>query len=187
MPRYFKVWKDASKQSWRCGSTTTTSHPLPCATCRCARWWSYVHWQFLGFLYCDYICPCVVNKQFELLEFVFDSVYVDLQCDEIYLILLPGLCACVMSTGMWSSLVCLWGCLGIQCCGCGGCVDCDACTVVCVWGEVSMQRGCEGARVTAMLMWGPADVCLRWVQDVSIWVVGIVRSSGVVSSADDVL
>ena len=33
---------------------------------------------------CDNICMCVVNKQFELLEFVFDSVYVDLQYDEIY-------------------------------------------------------------------------------------------------------
>ena len=33
----------------------------------------------LGFLNCD------VNKQFELLEFVFDSVYVDLQYDEISL------------------------------------------------------------------------------------------------------
>ena len=28
---------------------------------------------------------CVVNKQFELLEIVFDSVYVDLQYDEISL------------------------------------------------------------------------------------------------------
>ena len=28
---------------------------------------------------------CVLNKQFELLEFVFDSVYVDLQNDEIFL------------------------------------------------------------------------------------------------------
>ena len=28
---------------------------------------------------------CVVNKQFDLLEFVFDSVYVDLQYDEISL------------------------------------------------------------------------------------------------------
>ena len=28
---------------------------------------------------------CVVNKQFELLEFVFDSVYVDLQYKEISL------------------------------------------------------------------------------------------------------
>ena len=37
----------------------------------------------LGFLNCDDICRCVVNKQFELLEFVFDSVYVDLQYDEI--------------------------------------------------------------------------------------------------------
>ena len=37
----------------------------------------------LGFLNCDDICMCDVNKQFELLEFVFDSVYVDLQYDEI--------------------------------------------------------------------------------------------------------
>ena len=28
---------------------------------------------------CDDICMCVVHKQFELLEFVIDSVYVDLQ------------------------------------------------------------------------------------------------------------
>ena len=32
-----------------------------------------------GFLNCDDICVCVVNKQFQLLEFVFDSVYVNLQ------------------------------------------------------------------------------------------------------------
>ena len=32
----------------------------------------------LGFLNYDDICMCVVNKQFELLEFVFESVYVDL-------------------------------------------------------------------------------------------------------------
>ena len=32
----------------------------------------------LGFLNCDDICMCVVNKQFDLLEFVLDSVYVDL-------------------------------------------------------------------------------------------------------------
>ena len=37
----------------------------------------------LGFLNCDDIFMCVVNKQFELLEIVFDSVYVDLQYDEI--------------------------------------------------------------------------------------------------------
>ena len=32
----------------------------------------------LGFPNCDDICMCVVNTQYELLEFVFDSVYVDL-------------------------------------------------------------------------------------------------------------
>ena len=52
-----------------------------------------------GFLNCDGICMCVVNNKFELLEFVFDSVYVDLQYDKIsftagYVV-------------MWSSLVCL--------------------------------------------------------------------------------
>ena len=31
-----------------------------------------------GSLKCDYICMCVVNKHFELLEFVFYSVYVDM-------------------------------------------------------------------------------------------------------------
>ena len=33
---------------------------------------------------------CVVNKQFELLEFVFDSVYVDLQYEEISLTFTTG-------------------------------------------------------------------------------------------------
>ena len=37
----------------------------------------------VAFLNCDDNCMCVVNKQFELLEFVFDSVYVDLQYDEM--------------------------------------------------------------------------------------------------------
>ena len=44
----------------------------------------------LGFLNCDDICMCAVNKQFELLQFVFDSVYVDLQYDEISLTFTAG-------------------------------------------------------------------------------------------------
>ena len=49
----------------------------------------------LGFLNCDYICMCVVNEQFELLEFVFDCVYVDLQYDEISLTFTTGsVCLC---------------------------------------------------------------------------------------------
>ena len=39
----------------------------------------------LGFLSCDDVCMCVVNKHFEFPEFFFDSVYVDLQYDEISL------------------------------------------------------------------------------------------------------
>ena len=44
----------------------------------------------LGFLNCDEICMCVVKKQFELLEFVFDSFNVDLQYDEISLTFIAG-------------------------------------------------------------------------------------------------
>ena len=44
----------------------------------------------LGFMNCNDICMCVVNKQFQLHEFVFESVYVDLQYDEIFLTLTAG-------------------------------------------------------------------------------------------------
>ena len=59
----------------------------------------------LGFLNCDDICMCVVNKQFQLLEFVFDSVYVDLYMMRFLSILLLGMCTCVVSVVVWSSLV----------------------------------------------------------------------------------
>ena len=53
----------------------------------------------LGFLNCDDICMCVVNKQFELLEFVSESVYVDLQYDEISLTFISGpVCLCGVSS-----------------------------------------------------------------------------------------
>ena len=52
----------------------------------------------LGFLNCDDICMCVMNKQFELLEFVFDLVYVDPKYNEISLLFLLGMCACVVSS-----------------------------------------------------------------------------------------
>ena len=49
----------------------------------------------LGFLNCDDVCMCVVNKQFELLQFVSESVYVDLQYDEISLTFTAGpVCLC---------------------------------------------------------------------------------------------
>ena len=61
----------------------------------------------LGFLNCDDIGICVVNKQFELLEFVVYSVYVDCSIMRFLSLLLLGLCPCVVSVVMWSSLVCL--------------------------------------------------------------------------------
>ena len=53
----------------------------------------------LGFLNCDDVCMCVVNKQFELFEFVSESVYVDLQYDEISLTFTAGpVCLCGVSS-----------------------------------------------------------------------------------------
>ena len=65
----------------------------------------------LGFLFCDDICMCVVNKQFELLEFVFDSV--DLQYDKISLTFTAGsvslccVCSHVVVFGLSVRLLCL--------------------------------------------------------------------------------
>ena len=61
----------------------------------------------LGFLNCDDICMCFVNNQFEHPEIDFESVFVYLQYDEISLILLLGLCPCVMFVVLLSTLVCL--------------------------------------------------------------------------------
>ena len=47
----------------------------------------------LGFMNCDDVCMCVVNKQFELIEFVSEPV--DLQYDEISLTFTAGsVCLC---------------------------------------------------------------------------------------------
>ena len=60
----------------------------------------------LSFMNCDVICICVVNKQFELLEF--GLIPFMLTCSMRYLsLLLLGLCASVVSVVIWSSLVCL--------------------------------------------------------------------------------
>ena len=57
----------------------------------------------LGFLNYDDICMCVVNKQFELLEFISDSGYVDLQYDEISLTFTAGsVSLCCVCSHLWS-------------------------------------------------------------------------------------
>ena len=66
----------------------------------------------LGFLNCDDNCMYVVSKQFELLEFAFDSVYVDLQYDEISLTFTAGsvsvCCACDLVVVVGMSVRLLW-------------------------------------------------------------------------------
>ena len=50
----------------------------------------------LGFLNCDDICMCVVNNQFELLEFVLIPFMLTCSMIRFLSILLLGLCPCVM-------------------------------------------------------------------------------------------
>ena len=72
----------------------------------------------LGFLNCEDIFMCVVNKEFELLEFVFDSVYVDLQYDEIYLTFTAGsvflCCVCGHVVVFGLSVMLSWYPLGMR-------------------------------------------------------------------------
>ena len=114
----------------------------------------------LGFLNCDDIGMCVVNKQFELLDFIFNSVYVDLKYNATYLTFL-GLC------GVCSHVVvlCLSVILGL------------------LFGlDVSILKECEGA--------GNADVgdggSVTAVR-VGYEYMGGTRGSGIVSNATDVL
>ena len=65
-----------------------------------------------GFLNCDDICMCVVNNQFELIGFVFNSVYVNLQYNEISLtagsVSLCCVCSHVVVFGLSVKSVRLW-------------------------------------------------------------------------------
>ena len=109
----------------------------------------------LGFLKCGDICMCVVNKQFELLEFVFDSVYVDLQYDEIYLTFTAGMCPCVVSKSsgrLWSV------CEVVVVPYVYAVVAVTVMRVLLFVLHVCLLRECDGARLTAMLMWGMDEV-----------------------------
>ena len=57
----------------------------------------------LGFLNCDDICICVVNKQFEIPEFFIPFMFTCSMMRFLSLLLL-GLCLCVVSVVMWSSV-----------------------------------------------------------------------------------
>ena len=117
----------------------------------------------LGFLNFDDIYMCVVNKQFEILKFVFDFVDVDLQYDEIYLTHTAGYvtlwCVCTMlSCGrLWS--VCQVVVVRYV----------DAVAALTVMRVllfvlyVCMLRECDGTKLTAMLVCGIDEVWLLWM------------------------
>ena len=81
----------------------------------------------------------VVNKQFELLDFVFDSIYVDLQY----------VCGC-----LWSV------CEVVVVPYVDAVVALNVMRVLLFVLQVCMLRVCEGARVTAMLVWSIHEVWL---------------------------
>ena len=61
----------------------------------------------LGFLNCDDICMYVANNQFALFEFVLIPFRLTGSMMTFLSLLQLGLCPCVVSVVMWSSLVCL--------------------------------------------------------------------------------
>ena len=108
-----------------------------------------------GLLNFDDICMCVVSKQFELLELVFDAVYVDLQDDEISFSFTAGsvsLC-CICSNVV---VFCVYVVVVVPY------VDAMvAVSVMCVllfMLHACMLRECDSARLTAMLVWGMDDM-----------------------------
>ena len=101
-----------------------------------------------------YVCCCdmfsVVNV-FEFLEFAFDAVNVDLQYDEISLTFTAGsVCLCGVCSP-WSVCEVVVSVVGAV----------PVIHVLLFVSHVCMLRECEGARVTAVLLWGPGEVWLR--------------------------
>ena len=86
--------------------TSCLVQPIGAHCCEVMNFWCFGIRGELGFLNCDDVCMCVVNKQFELLE----SVYVDLQYDEISLtftagpVCLCGVCSPVVVHGLFVRL-----------------------------------------------------------------------------------
>ena len=79
--------------------TSCLVQPIGAHCCEVMYFWCIGFRGELGFLNCDDVCMCGVNKQFELLEFVSESVYVDLQYDEISLTFTAGpVCLCGVSS-----------------------------------------------------------------------------------------
>ena len=81
--------------------TSCLVQPIGVHCCEVMYFWCFGFRGELGFLNCDDVCMYVVNKQFELLEFVCESVYVDLQYGEISPTFTAGpVCLCGVSSPM---------------------------------------------------------------------------------------
>ena len=79
--------------------TSCLVQPIGAHCCEVMYFWCFGFRSELGFLNCDDVCMCVVNKQFQLLDFISESVYVDLQYDEITLTFTAGpVCLCGVSS-----------------------------------------------------------------------------------------
>ena len=84
--------------------TSCLVQPIGAHCCEVMYFLCFGFWGELGFLNCDDVCMCVVNKQFELHEFVSESVYVDLQYDETSLTFTAGpVCLCGVSSPVGGS------------------------------------------------------------------------------------
>ena len=55
----------------------------------------------ISFLNCDDVCMCVVNKQFQLLEFVLSPFMLTCSMIRFISLLLLDLCACVVFVVLW--------------------------------------------------------------------------------------
>ena len=79
--------------------TSCLVQPICAHCCEDMYFWYFGFRGELGFLNCDDVCMCVMNKQLELLEFVSEYVYVDLQYDKISLSFTAGsVCLCGISS-----------------------------------------------------------------------------------------
>ena len=86
--------------------TSCLVQPIDAHCCEVMYFGCFDFWGEIGFLNCDDVCMSVVNKHFDLLEFVFNSVYVDLKYHDISLtftawyVSLCGVCSLVVVLGL---------------------------------------------------------------------------------------
>ena len=142
-------------------STSCLVPPIDAHCCEVMYFGCFGYRDELCFLNCNDVCMFVVNKQFELLEFVFDSFYLDLQYDVISLTFTAGSLCCGRLWSVCDIVVVSY-------------LDAVVVTVMCVLlfvFHVCLLRECDGMRMTAMLVWGVDEVW--WVR--SMWVVHVVQ------------